>query len=458
MRAKQLELDTKKNQLADLERDFKAVAEQLRVEGNARSRNRLEVQREKVGRDMEQLEQKIRELEAEIQQEPLTRLVEIVEAHADRFPDMMPSYQATIAYWHWSPNPQPKTSSEIIVALQKIPQGQSPYSAVEQFVDALVSQTQDISLLGQLQNWGEQQVKNWAELRSWVENRQEQQRQAAKSAVMVKISLNQEASTQGKESRYQIEAHFVQDIDRYRIDRREQGSPSYKPIHLPGTTGEETYSLEDLSTQVPQLVISVQQTFNNEASAHLEIHIFLPLELMNQDVDCWMFHDTERPLGHEYNVVLRYAERLSRNYRKYPNWVDKWQHHQDLLQECALQAFVSGDNQHLRGLPNALNDVDQTIVGLKVIQAPLQVERGGIFEVLYWSGLPLAIWGRCNLTNSCNETELDQVLRAAQRLELLPDQVQRTRCAALEHEQDCHIGHHLSLLWDDPYLVPPKSA
>jgi len=374
-------------------------------------------------------------------------LVEIEEAHADRFPDMMPSYQATIAYWHWSPNPQPKTSSEIIVALQKIPQGQSPYSAVEQFVDALVSQTQDISLLGQLQNWGEQQVKNWAELRSWVEERQEQQRQNAQPGVMVEISRSEE---EVQENKYRLEAWLIQDIDRYKKEK----SQGCTAIHLSGATGDETYSLED----APQVLTRFLEEISGEVVKTPDIHIFLPIELMNQDVDCWILPDSKKPLGHEYNLVLRCAERVSRNYRQKSRWREKWQHHQDLLKECALKTFLPGDDRDLDELSYALDDVDHTIVGLKVTQAPALVECGDLFSVLYHSGLPLAIWGRCNLTGAANEAALDRVLQAAQCLESLPKTAKQTRRAARKYEKDCHIGHHLSLLWDDPYLVPPKSA
>jgi|GEM_PF-6629517 len=62
-RAKQLELEYRKTALIDCERDYKAVTEQLRVEGDAPRQNQLREQLKLLGRDMEALEQQIRDLE-----------------------------------------------------------------------------------------------------------------------------------------------------------------------------------------------------------------------------------------------------------------------------------------------------------------------------------------------------------------------------------------------------------
>lgn len=62
-RAKRLELEYKKEALADREQDYRGVAEQLRVEGDVPRQNQLKKQLELIDRDMQQLEQQIQELE-----------------------------------------------------------------------------------------------------------------------------------------------------------------------------------------------------------------------------------------------------------------------------------------------------------------------------------------------------------------------------------------------------------
>ncbi|MEO1792810.1 MAG: hypothetical protein AAFR25_11370 [Cyanobacteria bacterium J06629_19] len=72
-------------------------------------------------------------------------------------------------------------------------------------------------------------------------------------------------------------------------------------------------------------------------------------------------------------------------------------------------------------------------------------------------GMPLAIWGRQDLVQVTNEAELDRVLNTC-CLENLPGTVKNERRSARKKAEDSHVGHHLSLLWDDPHLVPPRSA
>ena len=71
-------------------------------------------------------------------------------------------------------------------------------------------------------------------------------------------------------------------------------------------------------------------------------------------------------------------------------------------------------------------------------------------------GFPLPIWGRTDLAEATNETELDRILEVD--LRDLPQTVRRERRESRKKPVGGHIGHHLSLLGDDPKLVPPKSA
>jgi hypothetical protein len=199
---------------------------------------------------------------------------------------------------------------------------------------------------------------------------------------------------------------------------------------------------------------------SNECINELEIHIFLPLALMNHAVDGWVLDDGYgilKRLGQEYKVVVRSTERLHRNYRQRPRWVKRWRQHQLSLQKIALEVFTSGNDNDLEELSDHLDEVADQIVGLKVTQAPSYIGRDSLFGVLLQSGLPLAIWGRCNLQLSTNEIELNRVLQGC-CLASLPGTVKTERKKARKKDKDCHIGHHLSLLWDDPDLVPPKSA
>jgi hypothetical protein len=104
--------------------------------------------------------------------------------------------------------------------------------------------------------------------------------------------------------------------------------------------------------------------------------------------------------------------------------------------------------------PDAL---DSKIVGLYVTDPPVSSENL-VYELLD-TGLPIAIWSRRNLANSAHQAQMSALLTAC-CLEALPAQVKdkRRETRRQQNTEDCHIGHHVSLLWDDPNFPPPKSA
>lgn len=467
MLAEELELKRKEDDLADCEQDYKKVTAQLRVEGDAPRQNQLEKQLKELSQKIKQLEAEIEELRRVIQQgkaqSTSDALRGILQGYEGSFADMLVACQWIFAIRKYLPSLELRSSPEIITELLKIPKGRSQqHGALELFVARLVADSQNDDLVIALQAWAEQHIQErWGEVMEWVTNHQTQ---SAQPAAFVVISRSDISSTQEQDgNRYQIKAWLIQDMDQYK--RYRQG---YSPNKLLDLTGDEAYLKEELTEKVPQLLIRLLKKGSNEFVKEPEIHIFLPLELMNQNIDCWLLDDDygiRKPLGHEYKVVLRCAERASGSYRKRSRWVEKWRHHQSLVQEKAKarEVFTSGDDSDLTELSYALAEVEDTIVGLKVTQAPSQekpddlMPPNGLFGVLLQSGLPLAVWGRCKLHEPSNETELDRVLQSC-CLESLPSIVKKERSQSRNKEKDCHIGHHLSLLWDDPDLLPPKSA
>ncbi len=129
-----------------------------------------------------------------------------------------------------------------------------------------------------------------------------------------------------------------------------------------------------------------------------------------------------------------------------------------MLQEKASNGFKGCKDCDLDDLYYDLTDEDnENLVGLTLIDVPNQDSSTNIFNLIFELGFPLALWSRSNLSESTNEVELNRVLEAC-ILANLPKTVKRERRESRKKPRNCHIGHHLSLLWDDPDLVPPKSA
>lgn len=400
---------------------------------------------EEVNQERDQLDQ---------EQTLINILSDILQDHESQFRAMHAAFMQTVKNRKYKTPRNPQTSQEIVIELLRAPQGQFPYSALEQFVACLVFSTENLILMRKLRSCGEQQVNNWNELLECVRNHQEQQTQNAQPVIMVLIEYSHEASIQEQNSDcYRLKAWLIQDMNQY--IEQQQG---YSSIELSGAIKGETYLLNDLVKEAHPLITEFLTKGSQELVNDPEIHIFLPLKLMNQEVDRWLLNDPwGRPklLGHDYKVVLRFADRASGSYRQRPRWRRKWEQHQSSLQRVAFEMFTSGNDNDLDELSSVLDELEDNVVGLQLTQAPSQVERDDVFGVLLQSALPLAIWGRRSLLNSTNKAELDRILQDC-RLEQLPDTVKQERCQARNQEEGCHIGYHLSLLWDNPYLLPPK--
>jgi hypothetical protein len=249
---------------------------------------------------------------------------------------------------------------------------------------------------------------------------------------------------------------LIENVEQYKTDRQ-----GYRTVGLDinrGLTGDETYSWEELPEVLKQLF--EQGNVVDELPQDSEVHIFLPQQLLNCDADCWKLIKRigkELPLGHDYKVFLRLYERLSRSYNP-KMWKKKWKQKTSLLQEKASKGFKGCKDCDLDDLYYELtDDENENVVGLKLIDAPNQDSSTSIFNLIFEMGFPLALWSRVNLSELINEAELNRVLEAC-ILANLPQTVKRERRESRKKPLNCHIGHHLSLLWDDPDLVPPKSA
>ena len=94
-------------------------------------------------------------------------------------------------------------------------------------------------------------------------------------------------------------------------------------------------------------------------------------------------------------------------------------------------------------------------LGLKSSKAWSEDDYVAFLQVVIATGTPVALWLR---QDQFTETvvaadDIDQLLGC--KFATLPETVRQCRLKALEADENAHIGHHLSLLWEDPKLVPP---
>ncbi|MEO0517107.1 MAG: hypothetical protein AAF171_07380 [Cyanobacteria bacterium P01_A01_bin.116] len=474
-KSKQLKLDYIREKIADLARDYETVRKDLKVEQDGPAKNQLKDRLDMIQAEMEPLEAEEKSLlEAESQSDsPLSiiTLVSILDTHESQITDMKGAYRFVLAQRNWRGLSTAQTPSEFVRELSRIPLGAFAQSGVELFAAQLMQTTQETSLITALQTWGQERLgTEWKTLLGQLDQNQQVATEAEQSALLVHLVRSDEASTQSdQDTFYQVKAWFINDVGRYRAHQQSkvpsadlsEGKQGIIPLTLDDATGDETYALSTLPDRLPELIGCFLAQSNELSDVDPVLHFFLPMDLMNQAVDRWQLQDDygglPEAMGDYYPVVLRCAERLARNYRQRNLWKKKWQHHEQVRSQPAHKAFVSGDDQNLVTLKKSLLSAQDSTVGLKVLQAPNCDEPHKLFAVLLQAGMPCAIWGRENLTRAVNADELERVLQLC-CLENVPSTVKAERLQAAGEPNDSHIGHHLSLLWDDPHLPPPRSA
>jgi hypothetical protein len=190
----------------------------------------------------------------------------------------------------------------------------------------------------------------------------------------------------------------------------------------------------------------------------LTIEIFLPSDLMCMEIDRWKITDPtsdETTLGIKYPIRLRSLERLNHQYLIHyeSKWRDHWDKVRDTLENEPIQKLF----EHLQEmesfkwelLRNKLNGK----IGLKVTCTHSKSLRKNLFKAILQATTPIAIWIRTDIANLDQVTEIDKIL-TSKPLCHLSESVRLTREQA-DAQTEEHLGHHLALLWENPYRLPP---
>jgi hypothetical protein len=464
-------LESLQIRLEDLEQDYRTTSDKLRNELDGSTQNRLKRELKSIAQQMTECEQDIsaRKQIVQVQAagESINNLITILKNFENQLEIMVQVYAQTLAHWPVPVNAKANTVDDILTELARIAIGQSSYTALQEFVSHIVHGTSEPALSEALNMWGVQYHKSmdWLQLYSEIQAAQDNRLEDAQPAILITVVRSDEASTQSQteERYYQINAWLVEDVETYKSQKT-----GYHALISTDSPEAQPCLLDELLQKITDL-LQYFLSENNRLCKHCinepQIHVFLPLELMNLSVDSWVLNSKnsrrQECIGHNHVVMLRCASRYEQTYTKNARWRKRWKLYRTQLQVSARDAFISGNSNDLDALREVLDEVVQddnsTIVGLQVIQSPIDTEDL-LYELLD-SGLPLALWPRQCLNEASHETQL-QALLASGCLEKLPHRVKAKRYETRRQQNtpELHIGHHLSLVWDDPDLVPPRSA
>jgi hypothetical protein len=240
---------------------------------------------------------------------------------------------------------------------------------------------------------------------------------------------------------------------------------SYQPI--PKFLNSEERSLIKCDfTEISQMVydlVTLSEKYN-DSSYPITIELLLPCKYLGYPFDIQQIVIDENinafnDLGCEKPLLVSPYERFS-----IPNFYKEFERRwKKDIQERLKVKFVNfiEDIKELKNYDyNCSNKlVNQwkldKIIGLKIIGCWTEAEetQETLFYSIVRSGIPLALWSRCNDLPNCEEN-LNNLLQSEslQNWHDLYEQVWRYRLEAYQDSQN--LGYHLGILSDDPRRIP----
>lgn len=352
----------------------------------------------------------------------------------------------------------PEKLPELLKSLQEAMRGDDQFEVIDRFVAilSLPELNPEAELREKLQGWVQRRVaERWQELLNRAKALYEEHRTVRETGIPSHLLIYvQDESSEARS----VSALFIQDANQYGV-RTGKGS---ERLEAPGKAPFlEKVTLDDL----PRLVRACLDEALDKLPKSLMLHLILPLAWLPEACDRWTFMNREQfsflpstldRIGTRFCCVIRISERLNpellKRFRE--PWQGKWKSLLSITSSDICHAFVLGDGLAIE--PDLVTQLNQpTSVGLKASMVYEDSQYPKVFGALIATGTPAAVWLRHDqfAKEICAVADLDTLLTC--KIATLPEKVKEVRSKALGCEENEHIGHHLSFLWEDPALIPP---
>lgn len=440
---------------------------------------KLERRKQGIYRKIDELSEQMRGIERAMQHRVIRAreedLLECLQGNENWQELIQRAYEETIIRWSHRRFPKQLASLPAMVAqLELMGQSEAGYSAMESFVAHLLNDGEvDTELRIGLSQWGQEyyRERNWADLYAKIQDELSKRTKDFKPAILIGVEVAEQTTTHRHNEVYcQLRAWLIEDIATY-----QQHRTGYHSLIIPGTSEAIPFPLSELDARIQpllgQFLVEKRQRLGIN-SKDPEFYIFLPKALLHLAVDYWPLDasDSLMRLGQLYSVTVCCSERFNGPYPT-DEWHDFWNKHESGLNRNAREVFVGCGHAEVENFLERVADHDapECVVGWEVNTAPstsvaeeLGEELKDLFEELLFIGVPLAIWGRCNEGDIDNAGELDALLQRSKLGELsaaIKQKRSQTRYQARKPEYclQRYIGHHLSLLRDNPNLPLPTA-
>lgn len=370
--------------------------------------------------------------------------------------------------WHLD-RPYPESLSEIVSELQEM--GDSAITVVGKSISRMLEFAARLAIhpnmpAAKILGWGQLQLPEFAELIDdlrLAETEREARQRNADPCLIFEVSSDQ--------APYRTRAFWLPDAHSYHPEDQQ----TYEEL-LCWDFENEQETIADLPgcslAELPDRLSGYFRTGveRNYLTGQFRLELLLPLSLMDQPIERWSLthspYGTTIP-GGEYPVVVRCTERATRDYRKFCGtlWQTNWDNVQKHLTvpSHSRMAVVSplAKAEQLKAHYRA-----NSIIGFKLNDVP----QKKFFEALLGAAAPVAVWLRQS-PHQAPDQATDDDRSLLQWLEdflqcqvgQLPHEALRVRAEAIAYSEtpedsNFMIGHHLSLLWENPHLQPPRAT
>ncbi|MDB9338685.1 MULTISPECIES: hypothetical protein [Cyanophyceae] len=417
--------------LNNLEEKYKQVYQQLNNTLNDGDKDTLKRQLQAIEAEMTDVENELNSLTPSILI-PQTLIQMLTSLDETEISSITKAYQASCPQGFI---PQADTLEDILETLQDIPRGDSLFSPLDYFVSHLVLDSNIPQILTtNLDEWGRKNIRDYELLLTHTRQNFSKTQQLSDSYLLIKINPQKP-----KSKKFQISAWLIPNIQDYQPEINQ----GYEQLYV-SNSSDYTFTLN----QLPKILNSLLDQLDKYCLRNLTLEFFLPCELLSHPVDKFMKEEYGylESIGKTYRLAVRASERLDKKYRsKYEiRWRDKWQ---ELKSNCS-DKFLISQNHNSEILRNLLDQAG----GLICPKFTESIKIESIFTLLLITATPVAICVRQDHNNV--ETQDENLSDVLQCFMEIPETVRSIRLKALSSQND-HIGHHISLVWEDPERLTP---
>jgi hypothetical protein len=203
----------------------------------------------------------------------------------------------------------------------------------------------------------------------------------------------------------------------------------------------------------PLLVRLVEETLPYllpEGTTDVALELFLPRELLCWSVDQLKIRmgKLSTPIGIHYQVIVRWRDRAL---KQDLYWQRKWRRAQNGASLLPDSIFWIRAREHyrLKELHTKLISSDDLFCLGLAFSPPEIPKTEDLLDTVLSLGVPVAFWSRQPWPDSDNLWQEIKRIFEGKRVGDLPEVVREARREAYGGEDGMHVGHHLTLLWDD---------